>query len=79
MARGLYTYRGMYGRFMALASFVMWQCFVSSMGVVALGLSGGIVALFVRGMHTEASTVLGFGFVCVLAIVQVWDGCLWYR
>lgn len=50
----------------------MWQCFVSSVGVVALGLSGGVGALFLRGMRTEAGTVLGFGFVCVLALVQAW-------
>jgi cobalt-zinc-cadmium resistance protein CzcA len=56
----------------SLASFVMWQRMVFAMAVVALGLSGGIVALFVRGMHVEASAALGFCFVCALAIVQAW-------
>jgi cobalt-zinc-cadmium resistance protein CzcA len=50
----------------------MWQRMVFAMAVVALGLSGGIVALFVRGMHFEASAALGFCFVCALAIVQAW-------
>ena len=55
-----------------LASFVMCQRVVLTIGIVALGLSGGIIALFVRGMHAEASTVLGFCFVCALAIAQAW-------
>jgi cobalt-zinc-cadmium resistance protein CzcA len=45
---------------------------VLAIGVVALGLSGGIVALFVRGMHAAGSAALGFCFVCALAIVQAW-------
>jgi cobalt-zinc-cadmium resistance protein CzcA len=56
----------------SLASPVMWQRVILAIGVVALGLSGGIIALFIRGMHTEASAVLGFCFVCTLAIVQAW-------
>ena len=50
----------------------MWQRVVLAIGIVALGLSGGIIALFVRGMHAEASAVLGFCFVCTLAIAQAW-------
>jgi multidrug efflux pump subunit AcrB len=56
----------------SLVSFVMWQRMVFAMAVVALGLSGAIIALFVRGMHAEASAVLGFCFACTLAIVQAW-------
>ena len=56
----------------SLASFVMWQRVVLAIGGVALGLSGGIIALFVRGMHAEASAVLGFWFVSALAIAQAW-------
>jgi len=50
----------------------MWQRVVLSTGIVILGLSGGIVALFVRGMSAEASAGLGFWFVSTLAIVQAW-------
>ena len=50
----------------------MWQRVVLAIGVMALGLSGGIIALFIRCMHTEATAVLGFCFVCALAIVQAW-------
>jgi Cu/Ag efflux pump CusA len=56
----------------SLASFVMWQRMVFAIAVVALGLSGGIIALFVRGMRAEASAALGFCFVCALAIAQAW-------
>jgi heavy metal efflux system protein len=50
----------------------MWQRVVIVIGVVALGLSGGIAALFIRGTHAEASAGLGFCFVCALAVVQAW-------
>ena len=50
----------------------MWERVVLAIGIVALGLSGGIFALFVRGMHAEASAVLGFCFVGSLAIAQAW-------
>jgi cobalt-zinc-cadmium resistance protein CzcA len=56
----------------SLPSFVMLQRMVFAIAVVALGLSGGIVALFVRGMHAEASATLDFCLVCALAIVQAW-------
>ena|ERR1700687_294766 len=50
----------------------MWQRVVIAIGVVTLGLSGGIAALFIRGTHAEASAGLGFCFVCALAVVQAW-------
>jgi multidrug efflux pump subunit AcrB len=56
----------------SLASFVMWQRMVFAIAVVALGLGGGTIALFVRGMHAEGGAATGFCFVCVLAIVQAW-------
>jgi cobalt-zinc-cadmium resistance protein CzcA len=56
----------------SLASFIMWQRVVLAIGIVALGLGGGIIALFVRGMHAEASAVLGFCFVGALATAQAW-------
>ena len=39
--------------------------------VVLLGLGGGVLALFVRGMHGQG-TVAGFCFVSALAVVQAW-------
>jgi Cu/Ag efflux pump CusA len=40
--------------------------------VVLLGFSGGVLALFVRGMHAEREAVAGFCFVSALAVVQAW-------
>src|ERR1035438_8303187 len=41
--------------------------------VVLLGFSGGVLALFVRGMHAErGGAVAGFCFVSALAVVQAW-------
>jgi Cu/Ag efflux pump CusA len=40
--------------------------------VVLLGFSGGVLALFVRGMHAERGAVAGFCFVSALAVVQAW-------
>jgi multidrug efflux pump subunit AcrB len=40
--------------------------------VVLLGLSGSVLALFVRGMHAERGAVAGFCFVSALAVVQAW-------
>jgi len=39
---------------------------------VLLGFSGGVLALFIRGMHAERGAVAGFGFVSALAVVQAW-------
>ncbi|MGA8439363.1 MAG: hypothetical protein WB762_17585 [Candidatus Sulfotelmatobacter sp.] len=40
--------------------------------VVLLGVSGGIIALFVRGIHAERGAVAGFCVVSALAVVQSW-------
>jgi Cu/Ag efflux pump CusA len=40
--------------------------------VVLLGFSGGVLALFVRGMHAGRGAVAGFCFVSALAVVQAW-------
>jgi heavy metal efflux system protein len=40
--------------------------------VVLLGVSGGIVALFVRGIHAERGAVVGFLVVSALAVAQSW-------
>jgi heavy metal efflux system protein len=50
----------------------MWQRVAFAITVVLLGLGGGILALFFRGMHAERGTTIGFCFVSVLAIVQAW-------
>src|ERR1700723_810389 len=50
----------------------MWQRIAFVITVVLLGLSGGVPALFVRGMHAERGVVAGFCFVSVLAVVQAW-------
>ena len=50
----------------------MWQRMAFAITVVLLGLSGGVLALFVRGMHAERGAVEGFCFVSALAIVQAW-------
>ena len=50
----------------------MWQRIAFVISVVLLGFSGGILALFVRGMHAERGAVAGFGFVSTLAVVQAW-------
>jgi cobalt-zinc-cadmium resistance protein CzcA len=42
------------------------------MTVVLLGFSGGVLALFVRGIHVERTAVAGFCVVSALAIVQSW-------
>jgi cobalt-zinc-cadmium resistance protein CzcA len=48
----------------------MLQRMAFAITVVPLGLGGGVLALFVRGMHAEWGAALGFCFVSVLAIVQ---------
>src|SRR5579872_5443487 len=50
----------------------MWQRMAFVTTVVLLGLSGGVLALFVRGMHTERGAMAGFCFVSALAVVQSW-------
>jgi Cu/Ag efflux pump CusA len=50
----------------------MWQRMASLATVVLLGFSGGVLALFVRGMHAERGAMAGFCFVSALAVVQSW-------
>ena len=50
----------------------MWQRMAFVTTVVLLGFSGGVLALFVRGMHAERGAMAGFCFVSALAIVQAW-------
>jgi Cu/Ag efflux pump CusA len=50
----------------------MWQRLAFAITVVLLGFSGGVFALFVRGMHAGRGAAAGFCFVSVLAIVQAW-------
>ena len=50
----------------------MWQRMAFVTAVVLLGSSGGVLALFVRGMHAERGAIAGFCFVSALAIVQAW-------
>jgi len=50
----------------------MWQRIAFAITVVLLGFSGGVLALFIRGMHAERGAVAGFGFVSALALVQAW-------
>jgi len=50
----------------------MWQRMAFVISVVLLGLSGGVLALFVRGMHAERGAVAGFCVLSALAVVQAW-------
>jgi len=50
----------------------MWQRMAFVMSVVLLGFSGGVLALFVQGMHAGRGAVAGFCFVSALAVVQAW-------
>ena len=50
----------------------MWQRMAFVTTVVLLGFSGGVLALFVRGLHAERGAVAGFCFVSALAVVQAW-------
>jgi len=50
----------------------MWQRMAFVITVVLLGVSGGIVALFVRGIYAERGAVAGFCVVSALAVVQSW-------
>jgi heavy metal efflux system protein len=40
--------------------------------VVLLGFSGGVLALFVRGLQAEWGAASGFCFVSAVAVVQAW-------
>ena len=50
----------------------MWQRMAVVISVVLLGFSGGVLALFVRGMHAERGDVAGFCVLSALAVVQAW-------
>jgi heavy metal efflux system protein len=50
----------------------MWQRMAFVVTVVLLGLSGGVLALFVLGMHAERGAVAGFCVLSALAVVQAW-------
>jgi len=50
----------------------MWQRIALAITVVLLGFSRGVLALFVRGMQADRGAIVGFCFVCALAIVQAW-------
>jgi len=50
----------------------MWQRMAFVIAVVLLGVSGGIVALFVRGIHAERGAVGGVFVVSALALAQSW-------
>src|SRR5579862_6105234 len=50
----------------------MWQRMAFITTVVFFGFSGGVVALFVRGMHAERGAMAGFCAVSVLAVGQSW-------
>jgi Cu/Ag efflux pump CusA len=50
----------------------MWQRMAFVITVVLLGFSGGVLALFVRGMHAERGAVTGFCFVSAVAVLQAW-------
>ena len=50
----------------------MWQRMAFAITVVLLGFSGGVLALFVRGMHAEQGAAAGFCFVSALAVLQAW-------
>jgi cobalt-zinc-cadmium resistance protein CzcA len=55
-----------------LREYIMWQRMAFVISVVLLGFSGGVLALFVRGMHAGPGAVAGFCFVSALAVVQAW-------
>jgi len=50
----------------------MWQRMAFVIAVVLLGVSGGIISLFVRGIHAERGAGAGFCVVSALAVVQSW-------
>ena len=64
-----YTYGGMYNQPFRWRYFIMWQRMAFVTTVVLLGFSGGVLALFVLGMHAERGAMAGFCFVSALAIM----------
>jgi heavy metal efflux system protein len=48
----------------------MLQRIAVAISVVGMGFCGGVLALFLRGMHAEGGAAFGFCFVSALAIVQ---------
>ena len=62
----------MYHGTILLREFIMWQRMAFVISVVLLGFSGGVLALFVRGMHAGQGAAAGFCFVSALAVVQAW-------
>lgn len=50
----------------------MWRRMAFVTTVVLLGLSGSVLALFVRGMQAEDGAVAGFCVVSAIAVVQAW-------
>jgi len=50
----------------------MWQRVAFVITVVLLGVSGGIIALFVRGIGAERGAIAGFCVVSAVAVVQSW-------
>ena len=67
-----YTYGGMYDEPFFDASSFMLQRMAFVITVVLLGVSGGVIAVFVRGIHAERGAVAGFCVVSALAIMQSW-------
>ena len=67
-----HTYGGMYHETILWREFIMWQRMAFVITVVLLGFRGGILALFVRGIHAERGAVAGFCVVSALAVVQSW-------
>jgi heavy metal efflux system protein len=51
---------------------IMWRRMAFVITVVLLGFSGGVLALFIRGMHVGPGAVAGFCFVSALSFVQSW-------
>jgi Cu/Ag efflux pump CusA len=56
----------------SLREFIMCQRIAFAITVVLLGFSGGVLALFVRGMHAERGAAARFCLVSALAVVQTW-------
>jgi hypothetical protein len=61
-----------YAHIVPLGEVIMWRRIAFAITVVLLGFSGGVLALFVRGMHSDRGAVVGFCLVCAVAIVQAW-------
>jgi Cu/Ag efflux pump CusA len=50
----------------------MWLRVAFVITVVLLGVGGGIIALFVRGIGAERGAIAGFSVVSAVAVVQSW-------